>query len=96
MPQSAIVIDERDNVATALGHLEAGVTIRVEIGGEAQDVALRQTIPMGHKFALRSIEPGEPVIKYGEVVGLATKKILNGEHAHVHNVEGPKGRRYQE
>jgi altronate dehydratase small subunit len=96
MPQAAIVIDEKDNVATALRELEAGATIQVEIGGEARDVALRQSIPMGHKFALRSIEPGEPIIKYGEAVGLATKKILKGEHTHVHNVEGPKGRRHQE
>jgi altronate dehydratase small subunit len=96
MPQAAIVIDEKDNVATALGHLEAGATMQVEIGGQALDVALREPIPMGHKFALRNVEPGQPIIKYGEAIGVATKKILKGEHAHVHNVEGPKGRRHQE
>jgi len=31
-------------------------------------------------------------VKYGEIMGLATKKILKGEHTHVHNVEGPKDR----
>jgi len=37
------------------------------------DVSLSQTIPLGHKFALRDIDEGEPVIKYGEVIGLATQ-----------------------
>lgn len=92
MPQTAIAIDEKDNVATALARLEAGATVQVEIGGQVLDVAVREPIPMGHKFALTNVEPGEPIIKYGEVIGLATRKILKGEHTHVHNVEGPRGR----
>ena len=31
---------------------------------------------------------GEYVIKYGEVIGVATKNIGVGEHVHVHNVKG--------
>jgi altronate dehydratase small subunit len=95
MPQGAIVIDEKDNVATALQQLERGDSVRVAIGDEVVEVTLRHTIPFGHKFALTDIEPGEPIVKYGEVIGLATRKILKGEHTHVHNVEGPnrKGRR---
>ena len=92
MSQSAIVVDEKDNVATALRQLEQGNSIRVELEDYAVDVTLPQTIPFGHKFALKDIEPGEPIIKYGEVIGLAIKKIIKGEHTHVHNVEGLKGR----
>jgi altronate dehydratase small subunit len=32
------------------------------------------------------------VRKYAEVIGLATEKIARGQHVHVHNVEGLKGR----
>ena len=92
MPPSAIVIDKKDNVATALCQLEPGNSIRVEIEGYVVDVTLSQTIPFGHKFALKDIKPGEPIIKYGEVIGLATRKIMKGEHTHIHNVEGLKGR----
>jgi len=35
---------------------------------------------------------GEPVIKYGEVIGRATKDIGEGTHAHVHNIESLRGR----
>ena len=92
MPQSAIVVDKKDNVATALRQLEQGNSVRVEIEDHAVDVTLLQTIPFGHKFALKDIESGEPIIKYGEVIGLATTKVMKGEHVHVHNVEGVKGR----
>ena len=87
-----IVVDKKDNVATALRRLEQGSCIRVEIEDQAIDIILLQTIPFGHKLALKDIENGEPIIKYGEVIGLATGRIVKGEHAHVHNVEGLRGR----
>jgi len=55
MSQSAIVIDKKDNVATALRQLEEGRSIRVEIGDDAVEVTLLQTIPFGHKFALSDV-----------------------------------------
>jgi len=96
MGQSAIVIDKKDNVATALRDLQQGESIRVEVGDDTVDVTVSQTVPFGHKFALMDIEPGEAIVKYGEVIGLATKNITKGEHTHVHNVEGPRGRGHEE
>ncbi|MBV5349995.1 UxaA family hydrolase, partial [bacterium] len=55
-------------------------------------VAVVERITFGHKFALRLIKTGEPVIKYGETIGLATKDILPGQHVHVHNLESCRGR----
>ena len=45
------------------------------------------TIPAGHKFALRDIHAGEYVIKYGEIIGRATEDIKKGEWVHTHNVK---------
>ena len=92
MPQTVIVVDKKDNVATALRQLDLGSSIPVEMEDYTIDVVLSQTIPLGHKFALKDVDVGEPIIKYGEVIGLATKKIMKGEHTHVHNVEGLRGR----
>lgn len=44
-------------------------------------------IPKGHKVALKEINPGEAVIKSGQPIGLATKKILPGEQVHTHNLK---------
>jgi altronate dehydratase small subunit len=81
-----IVINERDNVATALETLSAGAEVSVEVQGHIEKITLLSDIPMGHKLALRDIEKGEAVIKYGERIGQSTSKISRGEYVHVHNV----------
>ncbi len=86
----AIVINEKDNVATALKGLSTGAEVSLEIQGQAQKIRLQSDIPMGHKFALKELEAGDAVIKYGEPIGQATAKISRGEHVHVHNVASQK------
>ena len=82
----AIVIHEKDNVAIALQPLRAGTKVSVEVQGLIEEIKLLSDIPMGHKFALRDMEEGGVVIKYGERIGQSTGKIARGEHVHVHNV----------
>jgi len=53
---------------------------------------LREPIALCHKFALRDIAAGEPIIKYGESIGRATRAIRAGEHVHVHNLVSARGR----
>ena len=45
-----------------------------------------ETVPAGHKYALRDIGEGEAVLKYGEIIGRATKNIAKGEWVHSHNL----------
>jgi altronate dehydratase small subunit len=92
MSEAVIVVDEKDNVATALRPLEEGESLEIGAGGKVLDVTVLQPVPFGHKIALADLEKDQPVVKYGEVIGLATQRIGKGEHTHVHNVEGPTGR----
>jgi altronate dehydratase len=84
--KQVMVIHEKDNVAIALQPLNAGNQVSVEVQGRLEDIRLLSDIPMGHKFALKDMEEGEVVIKYGEPIGQSTKKIFRGEHVHVHNI----------
>jgi len=84
----ALVISARDNVATALETLEAG---RLVVLG-ALSVTVVERIPHGHKLALAPIAAGQPVVKYGSPIGLATCDIAPGTHVHVHNVASSRGR----
>ena len=77
-----------DNVAVALRALEAGRSV----SAGACNVIVARAIPAGHKIALRAIARGESILKYGQVMGRATEAIGAGEHVHVHNVEGLRGR----
>ena len=88
----AIVINNRDNVATAVTNLEAEAAITLLIGEERLTIELREAISLGHKFSITQIEANSAIIKYGEVIGYATKLIEAGEHVHVHNVLGNRGR----
>jgi altronate dehydratase len=87
--KQVIVINEKDNVATALKPLDAGTEVSLEVQGRIEKIRLLSDIPMGHKFALKDVEEGEAVIKYGEPIGHSTTKITRGEHVHVHNVVSP-------
>ncbi|MCJ7594731.1 MAG: UxaA family hydrolase [Desulfobacterales bacterium] len=90
----AIVINTKDNVATALLSLKRGAEVPVEIRDTIENIRLVSDIPPGHKFALRDIKKGDFVIKYGETIGQSTNRISRGEHVHVHNVASvPRSRR---
>jgi len=88
----AIVVDERDSVATALADLAAGDILQLAIGDQEREVALTAPIAFGHKLALTAIATGDPVIKYGETIGRATQPIAPGDHVHLHNLESLRGR----
>lgn len=79
MLKKTIIINSLDNVAVALCDLKAGET--------HEGVTLLQDITKGHKFALRTIEAGENVIKYGNPIACATQDIPAGAHVHTHNVK---------
>lgn len=72
-----------DSVAVAIVDLPAGKTIALD----DEDIVLREPIAAGHKLALKQHSRGEPVIKYGEQIGLATEPIEPGSHVHLHNLE---------
>ena len=81
-----IVIDGKDNVATAIEPLKRGTEVSLEIRGATEKITLVSDVPPGHKFALRDIKKGDSVIKYGEPIGQSVANIAMGEHVHVHNV----------
>lgn len=84
----AMMISPKDNTVTALEDIAAGDEVNLASkSGQRGDITAKQAIPFGHKLALTSIAKGEKVLKYGEVIGLATQLISKGEHVHVHNVE---------
>ena len=75
-------IHSRDNVAVAVDALEAGA--EVQAGGAT--VRALEAVPAGHKIALRALAAGEPVVKYGHVLGSATEAVAPGAWVHSHNL----------
>ena len=73
-----IIIHESDNVAVVLRPFSKGEVVA--------GVTLLEDIPQAHKVALKDIQKGEDVIKYGSPIGHATELIKKGMHAHTHNI----------
>jgi altronate hydrolase len=82
IPTTAIRIATNDDVAVALRDLAAGDSVPV---GDAR-ITLTSPIPRGHKFAVRNLQAGAPVLKYGAPIGRALAAINAGDHVHTHNV----------
>ncbi|NWQ40724.1 UxaA family hydrolase [Bacillus sp. EB106-08-02-XG196] len=89
---TSIVMSEIDNVATLLQNIESGEIVQYVLNGQKEEVTAKQAIPFGHKIAIKSIQPTEHIVKYGQVIGAASIEITPGEHVHVHNIEGIRGR----
>jgi len=79
---SSIHLHPSDNVAVARVPLGAGAELQVA----GIRLETREAIPAGHKIALREIQPGEMVLRYGQAIGPAKRLILTGEHVHTHNL----------
>ncbi len=86
---AALRLKDDDHVAVALRPLEPGQAVRFADG---PPVIVAASIPTGHKFATGPIARGALIRKYGQVIGKASASIGSGDHVHVHNVEGTRGR----
>ena len=74
----AIRLHEDDNVAIALVPLSSGRRLF--------DVVTTSAIGAGHKLALHDIARGQPIRRYGQIIGFATQQIQAGDHVHSHNL----------
>ncbi|WP_433766169.1 UxaA family hydrolase [Pseudomonas putida] len=79
---SAVIrLNPQDNVLIARQALPEGLNL------EAEAITVRQPIPSGHKVATQRVEQGQPLRRYGQIIGFASQPIQAGDHVHVHNVE---------
>ena len=75
-----IRLHPEDDVVIARVEIPTGTLVAKE------KVTAVVTIPAGHKLAVREIAQGQPVRRYNQIIGFATRLIKAGEHVHVHNI----------
>ncbi|NBX56557.1 MAG: altronate dehydratase, partial [Betaproteobacteria bacterium] len=79
---NCIRLHAADDVVIARQQLLSGATI--------EGLRVQGLVPPGHKIATRHIAQGEPVRRYNQIIGFASKAIAPGEHVHTHNLDmGP-------
>jgi len=90
--KKAIQIDDRDNVATVTSDVGEGEAVEV-LSPEGEVVVRPEVtgdVPFGHKITLGSLGKGDEIVKYGEVIGVASEAIGVGVWVHTHNVESAR------
>jgi galactarate dehydratase len=81
MKSPLIQLKPSDNVAVACEPIDIG-TYFLDL-----NVRARATIPVGHKIAHKAIAGGNPVLKYGQPIGNATRDVAPGDHVHTGNLK---------
>src|SRR5579864_4579679 len=77
-PAPVIRLHADDGVLIARSSLPVGLVV-------ADGVTTLERIPAGHKVAIRPIAVGEPIRRYGQIIGFATAPIAPGQHVHTQN-----------
>lgn len=87
---NTILLNAQDTVVVALQDIAAGeVATHIE-------TPLPGQIQQGHKIACKDVDKGDHIIRYGQIIGQATRNIRAGEHVHTHNLGmGQHNRDYQ-
>ncbi len=77
-----VSLHPEDNVLVAVIAIQGGQ----ELEHDGSGIRLQEDIPAGHKFACKRIAPGDAILKFGQIIGFASKEIEPGQWVHVHNV----------
>ncbi|MGL4234192.1 MAG: UxaA family hydrolase [Casimicrobium sp.] len=73
-----IRLHPNDDVLIARRQLTGGITI--------DGITVRGLVPAAHKVAVRAIAKGEPIRRYNQIIGFASRDIAAGEHVHTQNL----------
>src|ERR1700688_4690674 len=77
-PAPVIRLHPDDAVLIARSSLPPGMVV-------AEGVTTIERIPAGHKVAIGPIAIGEPIRRYGQIIGFATVAIAPGQPVHTQN-----------
>ncbi|MPZ70102.1 MAG: hypothetical protein GEU71_11330 [Actinobacteria bacterium] len=87
-----LIHHEGDDVAVAIEDVPAdreAQAVAMDTGGRVT-VTTRSKVPLGHKVALKDLNNGDDVHKYGVVIGHTTADIATGDYVHTHNLRSSR------
>ena len=81
-PASLVIrLHPNDDVVIARQQLVGGTLL------VAENVKVAGLVPPGHKVAIRHVRAGEPVRRYNQIIGFASRDIAPGDLVHLNNLE---------
>ncbi|MBP3952869.1 UxaA family hydrolase [Bacillus suaedae] len=83
MKTDYLLVNKADNVVVTLKHYHKDERLLFE----GKEIVVKEDIDVGHKIAIRQINQGQNLIKYGFPIGHATEDIKAGCWVHTHNTK---------
>jgi aminocarboxymuconate-semialdehyde decarboxylase len=85
---SLLVHEDSDDVGVAVVPVGRGreVIAAFMASGKRLTLEALDDVPLGHKIALRDLDEGAQVLKYGIAIGRTSRSIRAGNHVHTHNL----------
>jgi len=90
--KQVLLVHDDDNVANTITDIGKGENFEYMLGDKKRQLSALEEIPFGFKVAVNDIAAENSIVKYGQVIGRASRNIKAGECVHIHNVEGTRGR----
>ena len=85
-----LVHDHHDNVGVVVVEdLQPATDMLCVITEDNSDFRMKANaaVQIGHKIALKDLQVGDTVIKYGQDIGKVVAAIKKGDHVHTHNLK---------
>ncbi len=83
---NSFLLHPGDDVAVVTRPILKGEDVRYLFNGKEAAVRAKDDIPVYHKIAVKDVQKGDSVLKYGEAIGRATENIRAGDHVHLQNL----------
>jgi (2R)-sulfolactate sulfo-lyase subunit alpha len=92
MEHSFLIHAQSDDVAVAVRDVAAGTDVVAVYmnGGEPVRLISNEDVPLGHKIALKELDEGAEVHKYGIPIGRTTRRVNAGDYVHTHNLRSAR------
>ena len=74
-----IKLNEKDNIGIAPMNIPENAKL-------SNGIKSINNVPYGHKLSLQEIKKGDFIIRYGQIIGVSSNNIKEGEHVHSHNL----------
>lgn len=89
MTKKAMLLHTRDNSAVAVEDILKGEPVDIVCkGAVTKTVTALADVPFGFKISTREIRESQDILKYGQVIGMASCNVARGDRLHIENIKG--------
>lgn len=89
MTKKAMLLHPDDNSAVAVEDISKDETVEIVCKGALTNtITALADVPFGFKISVQEIPESRDILKYGQVIGMASCNVAQGDRLHIENIKG--------